>query len=54
MRNLAILGTALLLAGATVFFPPAGVALFVFKASVGVMAVSSCSTGKRLADTTET
>ncbi|OOR03509.1 hypothetical protein BW900_26530 [Bacillus mycoides] len=45
-RDVGILGTTLLLAGATVFFPPAGAALFAFTASVGVMEVSSAATGK--------
>ncbi|WP_048517389.1 hypothetical protein [Bacillus mycoides] len=45
-RDVGILGTTLLLAGATVFFPPAGAALFAFTASVGVMEVSSAVTGK--------
>ncbi|MFI8708218.1 pre-toxin TG domain-containing protein [Bacillus sp. NPDC077411] len=45
-RDVGILGTTLFLAGATVFFPPAGAALFAFTASVGVMEVSSAVTGK--------
>ncbi|MGG0727728.1 hypothetical protein [Bacillus paramycoides] len=45
-RDVGILGTTLLLAGATVFFPPASAALFAFTASVGVMEVPSAVTGK--------
>ncbi|GLV66953.1 hypothetical protein Bmyc01_56220 [Bacillus mycoides] len=45
-RDEGMLGTTPLLAGATVFFPLAGAALFAFTASVGVMEVSGAVMGK--------
>ncbi|MGF9963738.1 hypothetical protein [Bacillus rhizoplanae] len=45
-RDVGILGTTLVLAAATPFFPPAGAALFAFTTSVGMMELSSAATGK--------
>ncbi|PEZ08854.1 hypothetical protein CN326_04060 [Bacillus sp. AFS018417] len=45
-RDIAILGTTIVLAVATPFFPPAGIALGALVTSVGAMELSSAATGK--------